>query len=301
MGPDFGEEPLFPDAAMPAEVREARKNCQGRQIPDFTTRDGREFREVTVGGANDRGLLIRHHLGAGLVPYELLSGELQKEFVGRAFPLMSPEVERRQAIHRDESLIRKLEEHLAGLKTQQERIAGALAEKLKSDADSLARDRARTIEDIRRFEEKRRQLEKELAGFNTPEAVALRRKEMEATRSDAEATGRPPVEPDPAKFDRDRKKSLENSVRLATASIDHARKSLAAVEGEALKRKEALLRQVGELTGPEGQISGMVARIEEKLAESRKQLAKRTKESAAQNDDPLAYDRYCEEHGYPRR
>lgn len=292
--------PLFPTSAMPAEVQEARKNCAGRKIPDFVTLEGREFRKVTIRRAGDFGLDIAYHSGISVVSYELLPEPLQKEFLGFSFPAMSPEVKRRQAILRQETTTFHLEERVKFLKGTYLRGSLFLARDREVHNAMLAAERTRITAEIEKREAKRLQLKKELADFDSPEAVAARRKEMEEIHSKQKESGRPAPQPDAENFDKRRKLRLEELNRTAISWVDEPKESLKNLEANAKKAEQRFARQAKENAAQAKKGGPIIARAEKKLEASRTVLANLLKESAEQKDDPAAFDRYCEEHKYPR-
>lgn len=292
--------PLFPTSAMSAEVQEARKNCAGRKIPDFVTPEGREFRKVTIRRAGDFGLDIAHHTGICVVPYHLIPANLQKEFIGFSFPEMSPEVKRRQAILRQEGATRHLEKKVLSLKATQIRDTFELARNRELHDASLAENRNRISAEIEKASAQKKQLEKELADFDSPEAVATRRKEMEEIHSKQKDSERPAPEPDAEVFDKGHRLRLERSIRSASSRLAEAKESLKDLEATAKKEEQRFARKARENAARAKEGAPVIARAEKKLEASRAVLAKLLEESAALKDDPAAFDRYCEEHKYPR-
>jgi hypothetical protein len=292
--------PLFPTSAMPAEVQEARKNCAGRKIPDFVTPDGSEFRKVTIVRARDFGLDIQHQDGACLVSYELFPANIQKEFLGFSFPEMSPEVKRRQAILRQETATRHLEERVKILKGTYLGGSFSLAQEREQHDALLAENRNRISAEIERFHAQKKQAEKELADFDSPEAVAARRKEMEEIHSKQKESDRPAAEPNAEIFDKRHRLRLEGSIRIAISRLAEAKESLKNLEANAKREEQRFARQARENAAQAKKGAPIIERAEKKLEASRTVLAKLLKESAEQKDDPAAFDRYCEEHKYPR-
>ena len=292
--------PLFPTSAMPAEVQEARKNCVGRLIPDFISPEGREFRKVKIRRAGDFGLDIAYHTGLCLVPYHLIPADLQKELLGFSFPAMSPEVKRRQAILRQETTTLYLEERVKHLKGTYLGGSFSLARERELHDASLAESRTRISAEIERLNALKKQVEKELADFDSPEAVAARRKEMEAIHAKQKESDRPAPEPNAEIFDKRHRLPLERSVRIAMLRLAEAKNSIKDLETNAKQAEQRFARQAKENAAQAKTGAPIIGRAEKKLAESRAVLAKQIKESADQNDDPAAFDRYCEEHKYPR-
>lgn len=292
--------PLFPTSAMPAEVQEARKNCVGRLIPDFVTPEGREFRKVKIRRAGDYGLDIAHHTGICVVPYHHIPGDLQKELLGFSFPPMSPAVKRRQAILRLETATLHLEERVNYLKGTYLGGSFSLARERERHDASLAENRNRISAEIESFQAQKKQVEKELADFDSPEAVAARRKEMEKIHSKQKESGRPVAEPNAEIFDKRHRLRLEGSIRIAISRLTEATESLKTLEANAKREEQRFARQAKENAAQAKMGAPIIARAEKKLEASRTVLAKLLKESAEQKDDPAAFDRYCEEHKYPR-
>lgn len=292
--------PLFPTSAMSAEVQESRKNCVGRLIPDFVTPEGREFRKVKIRRAGDFGLDIAHHTGLCLVPYHLIPADLQKELLGFSFPAMLPAVKRRQAILRQETTTEYLEERVNYLKGTYLNGSFSLARERELHDASLSESQDRISAEIERFNAQKKQVEKELADFDSPEAVAARRKEMEEIHSKQNESGRPAQEPDAEIFDKRGKLRLENSVGMLNSRLKEAGETLKTLEANAKKEEQRFALKARENAARAKEGAPIIARAEKKLADSRAVLAKLLKESADQNDDPAAFDRYCEEHKYPR-
>lgn len=285
---------------MPAEVQEARNNCAGRKIPDFVTPDGSEFRKVTIVRARDFGLDIQHQDGACLVSYEQFPANIQKEFLGFAFPEMSPEVKRRQAILRQETATRHLEERVNHLKGTYLGGTFSLARERERHNALLTENRTRISAEIEKASAQKKQVEKELADFDSPEAVAARRKEMEEIYSKQKESARPAPEPDAEIFDKRHRLRLEGSIRTASSRLAEAKESLKTLEANAKKEEQRFARQAKENAAQAKKGGPIIARAEKKLEASRTVLTKLLEESAEQKDDPAAFDRYCEEHKYSR-
>ena len=86
----------------------------------------------------------------------------------------------------------------------------------------------------------------------------------------------------------------------AGSSREEAGETLKTFESNAKKVEQRFARQAKENAARAKEGAPIIARAEKKLEASRTVLAKLLKESAEQKDDPAAFDRYCEEHKYPR-
>lgn len=112
-GSDDGVAPL-PIEATP-EAKAFRESSAGLELGDFTTRDGRTFRDVVVRSADDIRLIFRHRDGTAKLDYPNLPADLQLRFVGHELAppsaglKMPDDVLRRFRILRQEALIRRQE------------------------------------------------------------------------------------------------------------------------------------------------------------------------------------------------
>ena len=124
---------------------------------------------------------------------------------------------------------------------------------------------------------------------------------MKKQQAEAAAIGRTLAEDTPEKFDARQKVAMQNSIRRTAEQIASMKKSLASSRSETSRADQARAKVSKQIAEGERQFTKDIELAEKRIADARKKLADQIEESTRKGDDPTAFDRYCEDHGFPRQ